>query len=586
MQPLNDGPRRGLDSAAIRTLVQGAPSVQVTYGAEWLDSNLALVDDITEFMTKGSTVASDCFATIHRTCSLKFDSNVPFDYVTDFVHPYVTLTNLNTGFSARFNLGVYTLQTPVFDNSTQPSVLTFTGYDLLYFLDQPIGDTFQMDIGSDPASVAAGLIGLAVPNAVVDYEDSGEVTTKPYTWPFDDQNQYTYLQVINALLHMVGYAPLWVDWDGAFQVHAFKDPVSAETEWDFNLLDNDNIVAEPRTSTQDFFSVPNYWRFVQNNLASAPIEGTNQITYVDNQTENPGSYPNRGRYVKKIQYVDATSFDKLWVQALQTIIIDLMPSEVFDVSTAPFPLAWHEDIFSYFDPNIEAIQPTNSALRRVQSVTWTISLDGADTVWTWQTINTTLSLMDSGSYGTGDSLELLPNASFESGNPPFQWYRSGLANAVFESKFGYATDGLYSGRIRCTTLVSTANFMQVGTWDPVSTDTGSTMQIQPNQKYQISVKVRVDPDSVSGDPGRLVGIYIDWWNGHGLTGTYISTGGDLTSATAVAEVPGQWVEIVRTVTAPATATNAEFYVNIYANGTTIPVGEAHLIDEVSVKAVA
>lgn len=401
MQPVIDGPRQGLDSAAVLRLLQGDPAIQCKYGAEWLNSDLALVDDITGYMTKGSTVTSDCFGKIHRTCSLKFDSNVPFNYVTDFVHPYVILTNPNTGFEARFNLGVYTLTTPIFDNSTTPSVLTFTGYDLLYYLDQPIGDTFQMAIGSDPASIAATLIAANVPGAVVNYEDSGEITTKVYTWPFDDQNQYTYLEVVNQLLKMVGYSPVWVDWDGAFQAHAFADPVLAVTEYDFNLLDADNIVAEPRDSTQDFFSVPNYWRFVLNNLTGAPVEGTSQITYIDTQTDNPGSFPNRGRYVKRIYYVDATSFQAMWVQAVRQIVLDLMPSEVFALTTSPFPLAWHKDIFSYQDPNIAAIQPANSPLRRVQSVTWTISLDGADTEWTWQTINTTLSLQDSGSYQPG-----------------------------------------------------------------------------------------------------------------------------------------------------------------------------------------
>lgn len=401
MQPVLDGPRAGLDGEAVLRLLQGDSAIKVSYGAEWLDSHLALVQDITGYMSKGSSVSSDCFATIHRTCSLKFDSDVPFNYVTDFVHPYVVLTNVNTGFTARFNLGVYTLQTPVFDNSTLPSVLTFTGYDLLYYLDQPVGDTFQMAIGSDPASIAAGLIAAAVPNALVNYEDSGEVTSKVYTWPFDDQNQYTYLQIVNALMQMVGYAPVWVDWDGAFQLHAFTDPVLAETEYDFNLGDNDNIVAEPRTSTQDFFSVPNYWRFVLNNLSATPVEGTSMITYIDSQVQNPGSFPNRGRYVKKLAYVDATSFPKMWALAVRQITLDLMPSEVFDVSTSPFPLAWHEDIFSYQDPNLAAIQPSNSTLRRVQSVTWTQSLDGGDTTWTWQTINTTLSLQDYGTYQPG-----------------------------------------------------------------------------------------------------------------------------------------------------------------------------------------
>ena len=576
MQPVLHGPRQALDANAVRRLLQGSTAVKVEYGAEWLGNNLALVSDVSGYMSKGSTVASDCFATIHRTCSLKFDSNVPFNYVTDFVKPYMVLTDLNSGFKARFNLGVYTLQTPVFDNGTLPSVLTFTGYDLIYFLDQPIGSTFTVPQGQDPAAVAAALIAQAVPYAVVNYEESTELTPFDATWPFDDQNQFTYLEVINTLLKMAGYAPVWVDWEGAFQVHAFADPLTAQTEWDFNLLDSTNIVAVPRASIQDFFSVPNYWRFVRNNLTSAPVEGVSMLTYVDNQIQNPGSFPNRGRYIKKIQSVDATSFQALWVQAVQQIGTDLLPSEIFDVQTSPFPLAWHKDIFSYFDPNIAAIQPAKSSLRRVQAVTWQMSLDGADTTWTWQTINTTLSLQDAGNY-PAPSLELVPNWSFESGSPPTGWYPNASSNIY--TSLGPSVSGLFSAKIvakvNITAGLASSGIGTTKTSDPYR----GVIKVVPNQAY--TLKAMMMPAD-SSSPTRTYGVYVDWWTGSGKTGvTYISTSGDDYNVGSVSSDPNGWSTLEKSITAPATAYACEVYAVVVRNGVDIPVGEAHYVDNVS-----
>jgi len=388
VQPILDGPRADLNSAMVAGLLQGDPSITVDYGAEWFDDTLTLVDDISEYMTEGSTVTSDVTATIHRTCSLLFDSDVPFNYITDFVKPYMVLTNNDTGFAARFNLGVYTLQTPQSDNSTSPSVLTFTGYDLIYYLSQPIGDSYEVPIGVDPIGVAATLINVAVPGANVNAVLSGVLTTQVYTWPFDASNNFTYLDVVNALLAMVGYQNVWVDWDGNFQLIPYIDPQTTPVEWDFDLTDPNNIVAEQRSSIQDFFDVPNWWRFVMNNLTVPPVEGTSQITYIDTQATNPGSFTNRGRYIKRIYYVDAVDFPSLFTAAVVQITADLGPAETFDISTSPFPLAWHRDIIQLFDPNLGLVKPALSPLRRVIATKWTIDLDGtSDMTWTLDTVS-------------------------------------------------------------------------------------------------------------------------------------------------------------------------------------------------------
>lgn len=390
MQPLLDSPRNGLSAAVVTGLLQSDPSVKVEYGCEWLNSGLALVEDITDFMLAGSTISSNIYDTIHRSCSLVFSSDAPFDYATDFVKPYMVLSNPNTGDSARFNLGVYTLETPDFDLSVSPSSLTFSGLDLLHFLDQPVGDSFEMEVGSDPVQVAVDLILLAVPGAVVDYVLSGEATTQVYSWPYGNQEEYSYLSIVNDLMALVGFLGVWVDWDGVFQLVPYVPPSLGSVEWTFDLEADDNIVAEDRTAAQSFFDVPNWWRFVIANLDVSPVEGSTMLTYIDNDPDNPGSFPNRGRYIKKTVSVDAASYDALVALATVTIAADLSPAETFTVKTSPFPLGWHRDLIAMTDPGLTNLPPAYSSYRRLLARSWDLPLDGSDDMsWLWETIATT-----------------------------------------------------------------------------------------------------------------------------------------------------------------------------------------------------
>jgi hypothetical protein len=183
---------------------------------------------------------------------------------------------------------------------------------------------------------------------------------------------------------------VWVDWDGVFQLSPYNPPSHGTTEWTFDLTDDNNIVAEDRTSAQSYFNVPNWWRFVIQNLDHAPVEGVDMLTYVDNDPGNPGSFINRGRYIKRVVSVDVADYAALVSYATVSIAADLSPAETFTVKTSPFPLAWHRDLISMTDPNLANLPPAKSTFRRVLARSWTLPLDGADDMsWTWETITTT-----------------------------------------------------------------------------------------------------------------------------------------------------------------------------------------------------
>jgi hypothetical protein len=392
VQPILDGPRQTLTAPFVRSLLQSQNTIQIKFGAFGLDENLAEVGDLSGYMQSGSSISSDVTNTVHRTCSLKIDADavdIGWSYLSGFIRPYMDFIDVSTQKSARFHLGVYTLTTPQRVLGTSPAVLDFAGFDLVYLLRLPIGDSYEVAAGSDPAQAAADAISAAVPSAQVNYAPSGASLPGQLSWPFDAANPVTWYDVVTTLLDTIGYRQVWVDWEGVFRVEPFLDVQDVTPEWKFDTLAPDNIVADGGTQDVDIYNVPNWWRFVMADLTASPVEGITQFTWEDSSAINPGSTQNRGRTQKKIVSVSAVSYDDLVNFAQKTIVNDLAPAETFSVSTQPFPIAWHLDVIEYIEETLDQSLPVQQGTtRRVLATAWTLPLDGqSDMSWTWQTIS-------------------------------------------------------------------------------------------------------------------------------------------------------------------------------------------------------
>lgn len=390
MQPLLDGPRAPLAEAAVKGLLQSHSAIRITYGADALDGDFTFVSDLKDYVS-GGTIDSDVTRTVHRTCSLNIDSDLMatgWSYLSGFVKPYMVFTDMASGVSARFNLGVYTLTTPTRSLGPAPQTLTFQGYDLVYLLRQEVGDSYEVTAGSDPASAAAAVIGLAVPEVEVLVVPSGSTLPNNLSWPFNADQPVTFLDIVQVLLASVGYREVWVDWEGRFRVEPFIDLQAEDYEWHFNTSDSDNIVSDETTQDIDIYDVPNWWRFVMSDLTDTPVEGVSQFTWTDSSPNNPGSTANRGRVIRYIQTIPAATYGDLTTYAQRVIAATMSPAETFSAKTQPFPLAWHLDVIHYTDTDLDQALPvTPGDDRRVVAVAWKIPLDGqSDMEWTWQTI--------------------------------------------------------------------------------------------------------------------------------------------------------------------------------------------------------
>lgn len=391
MQPLLANPRQSLTEAAVRGLLQSESTIRIDYGATALDGDFSTVADISAYIGTGSQIESDARRTVHRTCTLNIDADVidsGWSYLSGFIRPYMTMTDVASGVTARFNLGVYTLTTPTRPLGPTPATLQFQGYDLIYLLRQEVGDSYEVVAGSDPAQAAADVIGLAIPEVQVVVTPSGSTLPVQLSWPFNPDQPVTFLDIVQVLLASIGYREVWVDWDGVFRIEPFVDLQQEDYEWTFNVLDPDNIVSDDARQDIDLYDVPNWWRFVMTDLSDTPVEGVTQFTWTDSSPTNPGSTVNRGRLIRHIESVAAATYGDLITYAQRVIARSMSPGEGFTVKTQPFPLAWHLDVIHFLAPNLtDALPLTAATERRVVSVTWKLPLDGqSDMEWTWQTI--------------------------------------------------------------------------------------------------------------------------------------------------------------------------------------------------------
>lgn len=142
MQSLTAGPRSSLTADQVRSLLTG-DGVTVSAGLELVDSAGAVLQDLTDDLADGS-VERNCYANVHGSVSLKLSRQLAWG--RDRVRPYQVLSN--GSLSARFDLGVFVLTTPDRPVGETPATFDVSGFDLLYLLQQPIGDTYVVTSGT------------------------------------------------------------------------------------------------------------------------------------------------------------------------------------------------------------------------------------------------------------------------------------------------------------------------------------------------------------------------------------------------------------------------------------------------------
>lgn len=407
MQQLIEYPRNTLTNAQVLQAIQYSSHVDIDAGLDLLDATSTFVADVSPaLLVDTASVTRDNTAMIPGGFSGTLEpaqatvNGAPWvpAWGLDRIRPWMTM-DAKTGLGPiRFNLGVFLATTPGQAlNEDAPSAVQYavTGYDKMYLLTNEVGDSYSVAAGTNIATaVQTVLTAAAYYDSLALLENNGSTTATDMVWPLTSDHQYTYLDVINDLVAAGGYAPLWVDQNGAYRLQAFIAPGSRQSELylaagatasaialygSAALAVAQGIVAyEGRAVTLDTWNVPNYWRFVQNGLTFVPVEGGGLYT-VANYGDGPTSQFAVQRTIRTTQYLDAASQAALVTQGDAIVAAAKAGAEQYTLNTGPIPIAGNYDIVTYSDTQL----PVDKKLMALQ---YTLPLNGDDMSWTFRKV--------------------------------------------------------------------------------------------------------------------------------------------------------------------------------------------------------
>lgn len=382
MQPLTAAPRAQLSAAQVTSLLQ-SPAIEISAGLELLDAELKFVADISDDLAGGS-IRRNCHSKIHGTARLSIKRALTWG--VDLVRPYMVLTDGTV--EARWNVGTFVMTTPERAIGETPETYEVQGYDRLMLLDRQVGDTYEVAAGTTYRQALLDIFTAAgVTGSQIDGSAADDVLPVAMVWPLvgADRAQSTapatWLRIINDVLSAINFRAVWADENGIFRCQAYQDPATRAVEFTFDADSSLTIVGEERRVIEDVWATPNRWVFRATNRDPAdpvPTEGDGLYT-VNNVSDGPTSQDSRGLVWTAVIDYEAASQAALVALGDRRVAADRRVTTRFSVTTGPFPGAGHWDIFEFTD---EAAGGT----RKVQSISWSMPLDGGDVSHEWEAV--------------------------------------------------------------------------------------------------------------------------------------------------------------------------------------------------------
>lgn len=223
------------------------------------------------------------------------DVGQPIDWLNARCQPWA---NVN---GEEWPLGVYLMSAPTQQYAATGNSWDVTLKDKLSILDEDlISATYALNTAANVTdAIVAVLSATGETNLAVTPDP--RVLTGPLTWPVGTSR----LTIVQDLLKMINYAPLWVDGWGAYIGEPFVEPKDRPVEETFE--EGDNAIHLPSFQvTKDVASVPN--RLI--GVSSSSSAGITVIAD-NNDPANVYSIPARGRVIARSEDFEAADFATL-----------------------------------------------------------------------------------------------------------------------------------------------------------------------------------------------------------------------------------------------------------------------------------
>lgn len=228
------------------------------------------------------------------------DLESDINYLSDLIKPWYNFVVGETTYE--IPLGVYMLLSP--QKKTDGNVVTrsIQGYDLLKALDQDktiVSATFSA--GTNVVDTIESLLDGVGTWVNYSIEPSSETLAENVSYELGKSTLF----IINSLLNMINYYPLWVNGNGVYKGIPWNETPNIVHEF----LDNSLSLYEEDVGLDiDYSEIYNRVVVITNQLEQ-DTEPLYKVWTMENEglSDHPFSYTNIGRYVTKIFRSEATS---------------------------------------------------------------------------------------------------------------------------------------------------------------------------------------------------------------------------------------------------------------------------------------
>jgi hypothetical protein len=230
------------------------------------------------------------------------------NYLKDLIKPWYCLTV--DGVTYEIPLGHYMLLSPTKNLNTGNVSRKISGYDLLKALDQDktlVSQTFSE--GTNVVSAIESLLDSVGTWVIYNIEPSDETLSEDISYELGRSKLF----IINSLLNMINYYPLWVSGNGVYR----GIPWSPTPNIAHIFEDNNRSLYEDNINLDvDYSDGYNIVKIIVNQLQqdTPPLEATLSMED-EGLAGHPFSYTSIGRYVTKIFQSEAVSQDYVDLRA-------------------------------------------------------------------------------------------------------------------------------------------------------------------------------------------------------------------------------------------------------------------------------
>lgn len=251
------------------------------------------------------------------------DVGQPIDWLNARCQPWAEVNG------EAWPLGVYIMSAPTARHETTGRSWDVTLKDKLAILDEDLmAETYSLDTGVNVVDAIRQVIADAgEANHAISADP--RVLSGPMAWPANTSR----LTIVQDLLKMLNFAPLWVDGWGAYIGEPFVDPQNRPVVETFQA-GLDAIHRPSFQVTKDVASVPNRLIGVSSSRNVGLV-----VTADNNDPANPYSIPARNRIIARSEDFDATDLETLADLVVRRMQELMAPASVVDFEHAVVPLA-------------------------------------------------------------------------------------------------------------------------------------------------------------------------------------------------------------------------------------------------------